>query len=161
MYVNFESLPANARVWVYQSNKEFSEADVAQINFKTQEFIEQWTRHGKDLKGSFTVLYNLFLVIAVDENFASASGCSIDASVRFVQSLEQDLQKDLLNKLNVSFKVGTEINVVSLQDFKNFGKANKILPETIVFNNLIQTKGELQTAWEVPAKQSWHAKYIS
>jgi hypothetical protein len=39
----------------------------------------------------------------------SATGCSIDASVEFIQSLEQKYKVDLLDKMNVTFKLGEHI----------------------------------------------------
>ncbi len=156
MYVDFNSLPDSARIWIYQSNREFSqdEQDVIEANAKA--FIDSWTRHGDDLKGSFTIAYDRFLVIAVDENFANVSGCSIDASVRFVKGLEQELSVDLLNKLNIAFKTMDDVNSVSLSDFKEFINQGKIQKDTIVFNNLVATKKDFETSWEVPAEASWH-----
>jgi hypothetical protein len=99
--------------------------------------------------------------LAVDESFANVSGCSIDASVRFVQKLETILSVDLMNKLNVSFKEDQQINIVSLASFQNFVKTGKITSETIVFNNMVQTKGELALKWEVSARDSWHARFLN
>ena len=67
MYVKFEDLPSNSRVWIYQSDREFSDQEINFITEKAIEFIEQWTKHGFNLKGSFTIKYNQFLVLAVDE----------------------------------------------------------------------------------------------
>ena len=160
MYTEYKNLPNNARVWIYQSDRTFTSEEVELITQKATDFINQWTRHGDDLKGSFTIKYNQFLILAVDESFNNVSGCSIDASVRFVKELEHQLQVDLMNKLNVSFKDGNNINIISLSDFQKFAKQNKIKPETIVFNNLLQTKGALENEWEIPAKESWHKRFL-
>lgn len=160
MYVPFEQLPDDARIWIYQANRPLNAIDKEVISEAAEQFINQWTRHGDDLKGSFTLLYDHFLILAVDEGFASVSGCSIDASVHFVQQLQQALQLDLLDKMNVSFKMGTHINIVSLSDFKAFAQAQKITSETIVFNNLVNTKAALKDAWEVKAKDSWHQRFL-
>jgi len=160
MYVPFDTLPNDARVWVYQANKAFTAQEASFISEHAIQFINQWTRHGADLKGSFTIKYNQFLVIAVDERFANVSGCSIDASVHFVQELQKALSLDLLNKMNISFKDGAHINIVSLSQFKNYAAAQKITPDTIVFNNLVTTKEALLQQWEVPAKESWHQRFL-
>jgi hypothetical protein len=47
----------------------------------------------------------------------SATGCSIDASVEFIQSLEQKYKVDLLDKMNVTFKLES-ILPKPLIDFK-------------------------------------------
>jgi len=161
MFVDYKILPDSARVWIYQSDREFTEEEVIQISQKAVEFINGWTRHGDSLKGSFTVKYNQFIVIGLDESFNNASGCSIDASVRFIQELEQVLKVDLMDKMNVSFKDGDNINIVKLPDFQRFAELKKITSETIVFNNMVNTKSDFENKWEVPAKDSWHSRFLA
>ncbi len=160
MFVEYNELPNNSRVWVYQSDREFTSEEIAFISKNAEAFINQWTRHGSDLKGSFTIKYNQFLVLAVDEGFNNVSGCSIDASVHFVQELEKALQVDMMDKMNISFKIGDHINIVKMSAFREFAKQQKINAETVVFNNMISTKDELENVWEVPAEQSWHRRFL-
>ena len=160
MYTPYKNLPNNSRVWIYQSNREFTAKEIAFISTKAEEFINSWTRHGDDLKGSFTIKYNQFLVLAVDESFNNVSGCSIDASVHFIQALEKELQLNLMDKMNVTFKNGNHINLVRLSDFQKFAKEHKITQETIVFNNMVATKEDFENSWEVPAKDSWHKRFL-
>jgi hypothetical protein len=160
MFTEYKNLPGNSRVWIYQSNREFTQKEIDFITEKATAFINNWTRHGDDLKGSFTIKYHQFLVLAVDENFNNVSGCSIDASVRFIKQLEAVLKVDLMNKMNVTFKHGEHINMVKLADFQQFAKDKKITDETIVFNNLVSTKEDFENNWEIPAKQSWHQRFL-
>ena len=160
MFTEYKNLPNNSRVWIYQSNREFTDTEIEIISEKAIDFINQWTRHGDDLKGSFTIKYNQFLVLAVDESFNNVSGCSIDSSVRFVQQLENEFQLDLMNKMNVTFKDGDNINLLKLTDFQKFAKEQKITSETIVFNNMVNTKEDFENNWEIPANQSWHKRFL-
>lgn len=160
MFTQYKNLPDNSRVWIYQSDREFTAQEVEFISEKAIDFINSWTRHGDDLKGSFTIKYNQFLVLAVDESFNNVSGCSIDSSVRFVQELEQELQIDLMNKMNITFKDDAHINLVKLSDFQRFAAVQRITSETIVFNNMVNTKQEFENNWEVPAKESWHKRFL-
>ncbi|MCI2227635.1 ABC transporter ATPase [Polaribacter sp. MSW13] len=160
MFTEYTNLPNNSRVWIYQSDREFTEKEVAFIAEKAEDFINQWTRHGDDLKGSFTIKYNQFLVLAVDESFNNVSGCSIDSSVRFIKALENELQLDLMNKMNVTFKDNDNVNLVKLPDFQKFAKDKKITSDTIVFNNMVNTKEDFENNWEVPAKESWHKRFL-
>lgn len=160
MFTEYKNLPNNSRVWIYQSEREFNQKEIEIISAKAEEFINSWTRHGDNLKGSFTIKYNQFLVLAVDESFNTVSGCSIDSSVRFVQQLEKELQLDLMNKMNITFKDNETINLVKLSDFQQFAKDKKISLETIVFNNMVNTKEDFENNWEVPAKQSWHKRFL-
>lgn len=161
MYTNFNALPQNSRIWIYQADREFTREEVDLLRENAIAFIEEWTRHGAALKGSFALKYNRFLVLAVDESYANASGCSIDASVRFVKQMETLFSMDLMNKLNVTYKEGQTIRLVNLSTFQEYAKVQKITSETIVFNNMVQTKGDLESLWEVPAQQSWHQRFIS
>lgn len=160
MFTEYKNLQNNSRVWIYQSNRVFTHKEIEFVTEKATDFINNWTRHGDDLKGSFTIKYHQFLVLAVDENFNNVSGCSIDASVRFVQQLEQSLQLDLMDKMNITFKDGENINLIKLSQFQEFVKSKKINEETIVFNNLIATKEDFENNWEVPVKQSWHKRFL-
>jgi hypothetical protein len=160
MFTEYKNLPNNSRVWIYQAEREFNQKEIEIIAIKAEEFINSWTRHGDNLKGSFTIKYNQFLVLAVDESFNNVSGCSIDSSVRFVQQLEEELQLDLMNKMNITFKDNETINLVKLSDFQQFAKDKKISLETIVFNNMVNTKEDFENNWEVPAKQSWHKRFL-
>ncbi|NVK53125.1 MAG: ABC transporter ATPase [Flavobacteriaceae bacterium] len=160
MFIPYQNLPDNSRVWIYQSDRVFTEKEVEVISVKAKGFIEQWTRHGDNLKGSFTIKYNQFLILAVDEGFNAVSGCSIDASVRFVKELENELKVDLMNKMNITFKDGENINMVQLSAFQQYAKDQKITAKTIVFNNMVQTKAEVESSWEVEANNSWHKRFL-
>ncbi|MEL4455891.1 ABC transporter ATPase [Lutimonas vermicola] len=161
MYVDFDTLKDNSRVWVYQSNREFSADEMKTISVTMKNFINEWTRHGDDLKGSFDIKYNHFIILAVDESFNQVSGCSIDASTHVFKHFEKEFELELLNKLNTAFKHGDHINVVSLAEFQNYVKEKKIHPDTLVFNNLVQNKADLKEMWEVPANKSWHSRYFN
>jgi hypothetical protein len=80
--------------------------------------------------------------------------------VRFVQLLEKELHLDLMDKMNITFKEGEDINLVKLPDFQRFAKERKITQETIVFNNMVNTKEDFENNWEIPAKQSWHKRFL-
>ncbi|TXD52064.1 MULTISPECIES: ABC transporter ATPase [unclassified Polaribacter] len=160
MFTEYKNLPHNSRVWIYQSNREFTLTEIEFISEKAVEFINTWTRHGDNLKGSFTIKYNQFLVLAVDESFNNVSGCSIDSSVRFIQAIEKELQLDLMDKMNVTFKDGEHVNMLKLSDFQHFAKEKKITSETIVFNNMVHTKEDFENNWEIPAAQSWHKRFL-
>ncbi|MGA1385138.1 MAG: ABC transporter ATPase [Flavobacteriaceae bacterium] len=156
MLVPFETLPEDARIWIYQSNRSLSEVEQSSISAALAEFLDQWKAHGQDLVSGFQIPYNRFIVIGLDTEQAAASGCSIDAQVHLIQSLEKQYEITLLDRMNVSFKSGAFIAYKPLKEFKKMVKDKSVTGETIVFNNLVNTKIELETAWEVPAKDSWH-----
>ncbi len=160
MYIPFENLPEESRIWIYQSNRKLSDVEVAEIEAETKNFIEDWSAHGTNLESSFLVKYNRFIIFAVNTTTHSVSGCSIDASVVFIQSLEQKYQIDLLDKMNVTFKNGEFIAYKSLIEFKKMAKDKAVTANTIVFNNLINTIQEFNDSWEVHAEDSWHSRFF-
>jgi hypothetical protein len=40
-------------------------------------------------------------------------------------------------------------------------KDKSVSKNTIVFNNLVNTKAEYLENWEVPATESWHNRFLS
>jgi len=161
MLTEFKNLPDDSRIWVYQSNRKLTDKEVEILSVKAEAFLEQWTAHGTDLEAAFEVKYNRFIVLGLNQANASASGCSIDASVRFIQSLEKEFEVDLLDKMNVTFYNGEFIAHKSLSDFRKMAKARSVSPNTVVFNNLVNTKAEYIENWEVPAKESWHNRFLA
>lgn len=160
MIASFSELPESARIWVYQSNRNFAEEELTEINDLLAQFLTQWTAHGAALQAAFEIRYNRFIVIGLDQSNASASGCSIDASVHFIQSLEKRYGVELMDRMNVSFKQGDYITYKSMADFKKMAKTKAISKNTIVFNNLVANKQEYLEHWEVPASESWHGRFI-
>ncbi len=160
MLVDFHSLPEESRVWIYQANRSFSEAELLEIKEKLNTFIQNWTAHGSDLQSGYTIKYKRFIVIALNQNLNQATGCSIDASVHFIQQLEKDYNVDLMDKMNVSFKQGDFVAYKSLLDFKKMVKDKAVSKNTIVFNNLVTNIAEFNENWEVPASESWHSRFL-
>ena len=161
MFVAFETLPDSSRVWIYQANRSFSDQEEQEISSRLEQFVKQWTAHGADLKASYELRYNRFIVIAIDQDVNAATGCSIDASVNFIQQLEKDFDVVLLDRMNVSYKQGEYIAYKSLTDFRKMAKEKAVSPKTIVFNNLVNNKAEYLSEWEVPASESWHKRFLN
>ena len=151
----------NARVWVYQSNRLLSDTEANEIKKIGMNFIADWSAHGANLKASFDIMYNRFIVIAVDEQQAMASGCSIDKSVKFVKELAQQFDLDLFDRLQVAYREGNEIIVCHLSEFEKLAEQGVVNGSTIVFNNMITTKFAFDKEWEVPLKQSWQNRVLS
>ncbi|WP_348800070.1 ABC transporter ATPase [Flavobacterium adhaerens] len=160
MYVPFENLPVESRVWIYQSNRKFSDAEFSEIENDLQSFLNEWAAHGTSLESSYLLKYNRFIILAVNQEVQAATGCSIDSSVEFIQSLEKKYDVDLLDKMNVTFKVGEHIAHKPLIEFKKMVKDKAVTENTIVFNNLVNNIEEFNVAWEVPAADSWHSRFF-
>ncbi len=160
MLVDFNQLPGTSRIWIYQSDTKFSEDQIQIITSSLEQFLVQWIAHGQDLKAGFEVKYNRFIIIALDQNVTAASGCSIDAQVRFIQQLQSQFEVDLLDKMNVTYYQNDRIHYKTLADFKQMAKDGAIGKKTVVFNNLVTNLQEYQEHWEVPAIESWHSRFL-
>ncbi len=153
-------LPPHSRIWVYQSLTALNAEEVAKIKTQALSFLDQWTSHGNAMDAAIEVLYNRFVVVAVDEQTAPASGCGIDKSVRFIQDIEKQLNVSLLDRKHIAYKHENLIHSSNLAEFEKLITTNKVDENTIVFNNLVSTLSELATNWEIPLKQSWHSKML-
>lgn len=160
MFIPFEELPKSSKIWIYQSERKLSDEEVQEADIVLKNFVESWAAHSTPLQASYTIKYNRFIVLAVNQENHPASGCSIDASVRVIQELEQKFKVDLLDKMNVTYKTGEFIAHKSLIDFKKMAKEKAVNGNTIVFNNLVNTIEEFDEFWEVPASESWHSRFF-
>lgn len=158
---NFEQMPQHSRIWIYQAARELSEIEIAETRSKSAAFLAEWTSHGSKMKAAVEVLHKRFIIVAVDEQAAAASGCGIDKSVRFMQELEKQLDVALFDRMQVAYKQSNgEIAAVKMTEFEQLAAEGRVNANTLVFNNMIQTLDELQTGWLVPAHTSWHARLI-
>ncbi|PTX08004.1 hypothetical protein C8P65_10243 [Capnocytophaga leadbetteri] len=160
MYIDFKELPEDARVWVYQCNRSFTEEEQQQLHAQLEAYLNQWTVHKKDILASYELRYNRFIIIGANYGAHAVSGCSLDALVRFIQELEEQYQVMLLDRMNVSYRQGEHIAYKNLIDFKKMVKDKAVSAETIVFNNLVNTKLEYEENWEVPLAESWHNRFL-
>lgn len=160
MYVPFDTLPDDSKLWIYPSNRKFSDAEIAEIEIALKQFIDNWAAHGTGLTASYLLKYNRFIILAIDQDGQMATGCSIDASVAFIQGLEQKYAVDLLDKMNVTFKMGEHVAHKTLIDFKKMAKDKAVNGDTIVFNNLVNNIAEFNESWETPAIDSWHSRFF-
>ena len=155
--MSLKEYPDNAKVFVFQANKFISPEGVEVIKEKMDQFIEDWTVHGKNLKATYQIVEPLFIVVAVDESLAELSGCSKDALTKEIKAIGDELGVDFFDRLMVAYHPSEEeIALVDLGAFKKLIQKDEITQNTIVYNNLIETKADLKHKWQIPVKDSWH-----
>ena len=160
MIVDFNTLPSDSKLWIYQSNREFTSVELEEIKTLTESFLNNWQAHNEELEVSYQIKYNRFLILAVNESFNSPGGCSIDLSIRFIKDLSKKINIDLLNRMNVSYRDNQEIKCLKLNDFKDLLNSKSINGGTIIFNNLVKTKIDYLNNWETNIKNSWLSQFI-
>ncbi len=160
MFVAFEEMPGNSRVWIYQSDRVLSQDECHIIEENTKNFLSEWAAHGKGLKSSSRVIDNRFLLICVDEQAAMASGCSIDASVHFVQTIGQKLKINFFDRTLIAFEDDGQLRVEPLNSIANLVSSGIITPDTLVRDNLVPDKSSFEERWITPASNTWMKRYF-
>jgi len=155
MFVPYSEIANSSRVWVYQSDRILSDKEVIFIQQKLLAFCKDWKAHQANLKSSYEVLHNRFIILLVDEQEQKSSGCSIDSSVKVIKEIEAVFGIDLFNRTQIAFEQNGEIITLSTPEFKKV-----VQSDTIVFNNLVTTKADLEENWKTVASNSWHAKFL-
>lgn len=160
MFVPFESIPSTSRVWIFQSGRKLSQEEKTIISGQLKLFTEEWAAHGQPLMASFDIPYDRFIILAADEGFNAPSGCSIDASIRVIKEIENQLQLDLFNREQVAFKKDDEVLVIPLQNLRQKYREGSWNEKTLTFNNLVNVKGRLGEEWIIPAGNTWLKRYV-
>ena len=156
MIVDFNLLDDSSRVWIFQSDEIMSDYKIDLINFNLKNFLPNWSSHGKELKCSYEIKFNLFIIIGVDSSVNNASGCSIDTLTNFIFDLQSKTNLNFFNRLAIAFKSNDKVTIKSMSEIKEMIKNEEFLTETIVNKNLVKTKKEYINSWESMAIESWH-----
>ncbi len=161
MLSSLSKLSNDARVWIYQSNEELSPFLYVEIKTLLRDFLEEWTAHNQALLTFGDVYHNRFIVIMVDESSVGASGCSIDKSTHFIESLETHYGISLMDRQSIAYLTDENlISVVPLNDLKQLFVEKRINEETLFFNNLVKNKEEWSNKWKTPLKDCWIKRFV-
>ena len=160
MWVNFDELPLQSRVWVFQSNRIMTSSEQSSIDDAVKYFVQKWSTHGVHMLASHVLFHNCFVVIAADEQKQAASGCSIDSFTALFKAFGTQYDLSFFDRFSIAHKLGDEVVISDLVDFKQLIGDGRITPDTLVFNNLINRRQDLLTKWELPLKESWQKRYL-
>ena len=155
-----DSFADNSRVWIYQSSRLFTLSEALEIEELLNKFTAEWRSHGAGVDAYGNLFFGQFIVLMADESRTGVSGCSTDSSVRFIRSLGEKFAVDFFNRTNLAFVVKGKVQVLPMSQL-NYAVQNYFIDgNTLYFNNLVQTKKELEENWIVPIKDSWLNKKI-
>lgn len=160
MFVPFESLADSSRVWIYQTDRKLSSSEKEILSQALFSFTEQWQVHGEPMKTSFKLEHDQFVVLAADEDYNAASGCSIDGSVRVLKELGRQLAVDFFNRNLAAFKKEEKVTLFPLTALREKNLEGYWNEHTLFFNNLVSSKGGLRKDWIVPAGSTWLKRYL-
>ncbi len=160
MYVPFNSLSSQARLWIYQSDRKFTTEDRAIIHNHLELFTKRWAAHGQPLQSSFDIRFDQFVLLAVDESSHGASGCSIDDSVRALKELEAISSIDFFNRSLIAFFINEKVTTIPQTALRPTFDKGAWDENTPTFNNTITEKSKVDTEWLLPAGKTWLKRYL-
>jgi hypothetical protein len=160
MFVPVSKIPESARVWVYSSNRFFTDIELKKLSSKIQTFLSKWTAHNQSLMATSEIKFNRHIIIAVDEAAAKASGCSIDSCVNFMQNLGMEFNFNPLDRLHYTFFENGKPFVVSHQGLNDAFEKGDINWSTQVVNPLVKIWMEYQKEFTLPLEDSFLVRFI-
>lgn len=149
-----------AKVWVYPSSRKFYQNELSEVEDKIKNFISEWKNEDPSFKASYRFLYDRFVVILAEEDESKLTNQDLDQVVVFILSLQIEYDIELLDRMNVCFKQGEYVQYKEVKEFKKLLKNKSVSKNTVVFDNLIQSKEELENFWEVPITESWYHRFL-
>jgi hypothetical protein len=151
----------DSRVWIYQCNRLFSLNEALEIEEVLKEFTMHWKSHGTPVKGGAHLFFGQFIVLIADETATGISGCSTDSSVRLIKDIEQRFEVNMFDRTTLAFVVKDKVELLPMSQLQYAFDNGFLSGDTLYFNNLVQTKEELEGKWIIPIKDSWLARKIS
>ena len=159
--VPIQTLPDDSRTWVFGADHTLSEKQSQELMPEVDRFLASWNAHGAPLTVGRDLKYGRFLTVAVDQSTAGASGCSIDGLFRTLKSAESKLGASLVTSGLIFFRDNDgAIQSVDRETFSRLGAEGKLPGDTKVFDPTVTTLREWHARFELPLRDSWHAKLI-
>lgn len=160
MIVDFNSIPDWCKIWVYPSSRKFYEQEIEGLKERIETFLTQLGEENEDVNCAYELKYDRFIIISVDDTDKPLNVKAHNNIAAFIINLEQQYEITLLDKINVCYKQGEFVQYKDLIEFKKMMKNNGVSAKTIVFDNMITTKEELETNWEINILDSWLGRFL-
>jgi len=161
MLVNITSLPDHSRIWIFPANRTLSRTESAELLSTLDTYLANWEAHHVPVEAARELRYNQFLIIAANPDVTAPSGCSIDDMTRAIKSLGAKFGVDFFGAMQVFYRDGEGIRMVTRSQFKQLAESGAVDAETIVFDHTLTSLGNLREGkWEVPTSASWQSALI-
>lgn len=161
-----QNYPPESRVWVFQCNRLFSENEKKEIEEILKDFTANWKSHGNPIKGTFNIFFDRFIVLIADGSIYHICGGSLDSSTRLMKELEENYSIKLMDRMSFAFALNEtdsdyRVLLIQMNELRDAIEKGTINGDTLFFNNLVDTKKELEESWILPVKNSWLTKKVS
>jgi len=160
MIVDYKQMPDESKLWVFPSSRKFYPQEIEGLKERIKEFLSEWDDDEVLIKCSYSIKYDRFIFVTVDDTNNSLSVQAHDLLITFIQELEKVYNIILMDKMNVCYKQGEHVQYKDLIAFKKMMKERGVSQKTIVFDNMISTKGELKYNWEINIMDSWLGRFL-
>ena len=155
--VSFNALPDDARLWVFAASDPINGERAERLLTAVDEWLDEWKAHGEPLTCARDWRDDRFLAIGVDQSTAGASGCSIDALFRILQTLQREFGTSLLNGGRVFYRnKDGSVEMTTRAGFTEGAAKGEIDAETVVFDTSLTTVDSYRVEFERSAASSWH-----
>ncbi|HYG02579.1 MAG TPA: hypothetical protein VD927_09040 [Chryseosolibacter sp.] len=162
MYLPVESISNSSRIWIYQSDRKLSSAEIHGVSSALKALCESWDVHGQPLPTSFEIRFDQFIILFADETTMQTSGCSIDSSVRGINEIADKYALKLFDRELIGFlNPPADVKLIPMKQLKEFFNSGILNHASLTFNNLIGTKEQLSHSWIMPAEKTWLKRYLS
>ena len=140
-------------------------AEAIEIGDLLNRFTESWLSHGVPVKGEAHLFFGRFVVLIADETATGVSGCSTDSSVQLIREIEKQFHTSMFERTNLAFVLpdadgGHRIEILPLTQVQYAIDNGFLSADTPYFNNLVQTRKDLEENWIIPMNKSWLAKKV-
>lgn len=160
--VPFETLPDSSRVWVFGSDAPLSEAGTTALLEGVDTYLADWKAHGAPLTVAREWRDGRFLVVAVDQSAAGATGCSIDGLFRVLQGLEAAAGASLVGGGRLFYRDDhAAVQSVARGEVAALTANGTIVKDTVVFDSSITDLGTFRAGFERRAKDTWVKELLS
>ncbi len=148
-----------SRVWVYTASRALTEEETQKMEQALDEFCYGWTAHDQQLHASGLVMHNRYVILVVDETQAGASGCSIDKSVHFLETIGKAIGVDFFTRNLVGFYINEKWEWHDFKATPELLKSGKVTAKTPVLDTTADTLATLKN-WERPLADTWLSRYL-
>lgn len=159
---NFESLPSNARVWVFACDRNLTGDEAKPLLAQADAYLAQWKAHGSPLRCAREWLHHRFLAVGIDPTAEQASGCSIDGLFRSLREIGQSVGTQVLGGGRVFYRDAEgNAQVVSRAEFSALATRGDVTADTTVFDTSVILADDWRHHFERRAGDAWTAELLS
>lgn len=160
MIIDFNKIPEQGKVWIFPSSRKFYPQEIDGLQQRISTFLNEWEDQHNSLTCAYILKYERFIIFAIDTSEINLSLKAHEELTAFIQELENQYNIMLLDRMNVCYKQGDFVQYKDLKAFKKLIKDKAVSKKTVIFNNMINLKEELNYDWEINIMDSWLERFV-